>query len=483
VPPGIIERMFGTSGTDAAGSVSLLESWFAAPEVVEVDRGRVRPGRAATPGPMLAADLADLPLQDCSESELVEAAVATHRLVSWGQSLLLAQLAELDARLEGERAAALSLVEGCAVPEAGDELSAAAAIAPGTADRLVRLARTLTDRLPATLAALARGDLDATKAQAVATAVEGLGDAATAAVESVALTEGPGTTSRQLTPLLEAAAIAADPAGAQQRRDRARRDRHVACWPKPDGMATLGAHGTAEQVTSMFGVLDALARGPLPDGDARTLDQRRFDALHALVSGTFGPDGIVPPPEAAAGTRSGVEVQVVISADTLAGRDDHPAFLTGYGPITADAARALAADTRWRRLLTDPTGTELLEVAAASYVPPRALARYVRTRDGRCVFPSCTRPAVRCDLDHTRNWPAGHTCRCNLAPLCRRHHNAKTRRSWTLTQPEPGRFVWTSNRTGQTRAVTTHPPWRLVVRGRDAGDDPPPAASNDPPPF
>src|SRR6185503_12962815 len=48
-------------------------------------------------------------------------------------------------------------------------------------------------------------------------------------------------------------------------------------------------------------------------------------------------------------------IQVVVSADTLLGLDDQPAQLTGYGPITAQTARRLAADESgtWRRLLTD----------------------------------------------------------------------------------------------------------------------------------
>jgi len=35
---------------------------------------------------------------------------------------------------------------------------------------------------------------------------------------------------------------------------------------------------------------------------------------------------------------------VIVSLETLAGVEDEPGWLDGYGPITADTARALAAD-------------------------------------------------------------------------------------------------------------------------------------------
>jgi HNH endonuclease len=57
--------------------------------------------------------------------------------------------------------------------------------------------------------------------------------------------------------------------------------------------------------------------------------------------------------------------------------------------------------------------------------------------------PYCRRPATRCDLDHTIPYDqGGRTCECNLAPLCRRHHQAKQAPGWQLDQCEPGRMTW-----------------------------------------
>jgi hypothetical protein len=52
---------------------------------------------------------------------------------------------------------------------------------------------------------------------------------------------------------------------------------------------------------------------------------------------------------------------------------------------------------------------------------------------------------VRCDEDHTVPYgEGGRTCECNLAPLCRRHHQAKQAPGWKLEQPRPGQMVWTT---------------------------------------
>jgi hypothetical protein len=78
------------------------------------------------------------------------------------------------------------------------------------------------------------------------------------------------------------------------------------------------------------------------------------------------------------------------------------------------------------------------------YRPPAALARLIHNRHPACVFPTCSRRAARCDLDHTTPYDqGGRTCKCNLAPLCRTHHRiVKQHPAWTLLQPWPGLLVW-----------------------------------------
>ena len=88
-------------------------------------------------------------------------------------------------------------------------------------------------------------------------------------------------------------------------------------------------------------------------------------------------------------------------------------------------------------------------------VPDRH-AEIVTLRDKTCVFPWCTRPARRCDKDHSiPHNRGGPTCPCNLAPLCRRHHRIKTHGAWSYRTIEPGTYLWTSKHGYQYLRDTT----------------------------
>ena len=86
-------------------------------------------------------------------------------------------------------------------------------------------------------------------------------------------------------------------------------------------------------------------------------------------------------------------------------------------------------------------------------------------RDGHCVFPWCGRDARTCDVDHIEPYdehgPPGQTRPDNLAPLCRRHHNAKTFGRWRYHRAPDGpgdTYTWTDphGRTFQVTPDGTH---------------------------
>ncbi|HLR28630.1 MAG TPA: HNH endonuclease signature motif containing protein, partial [Ruania sp.] len=79
-----------------------------------------------------------------------------------------------------------------------------------------------------------------------------------------------------------------------------------------------------------------------------------------------------------------------------------------------------------------------------SYEIPDHLRAQVHYRDVECAFPHCHAPARSCDLDHVVPYPEGPTCACNLVPLCRRHHRAKTARRWSYVMVHPGCYYWHS---------------------------------------
>jgi hypothetical protein len=84
-------------------------------------------------------------------------------------------------------------------------------------------------------------------------------------------------------------------------------------------------------------------------------------------------------------------------------------------------------------------------IAVGSYEIPDRVSAVADLRDRTCVFPWCTRPARRCDHDHSvAHSVGGATCSCNIAPLCRHHHRMKTHTAWSYTTVEPGVYLWRS---------------------------------------
>jgi hypothetical protein len=103
----------------------------------------------------------------------------------------------------------------------------------------------------------------------------------------------------------------------------------------------------------------------------------------------------------------------------------------------------------------------LLDYGRRVYRAPRDLTDHVVARDSVCVFRGCARAAQCCDLDHIEAFDdGGSTAAGNLAPLCRRHHNAKTHGPYRYRRADDGGYHW-SDRYGQERV--SRPPRRWVV--------------------
>jgi hypothetical protein len=234
-----------------------------------------------------------------------------------------------------------------------------------------------------------------------------------------------------------------------------------------------------------------------PAGPSVTVDQSPGSS--GTVDQSPGPNGTVNQSPGLSGS-----VNLTMPLATWLGLSDAPGNASGYGPLDAsdsrDLAHALAAraGNRWCLTFTDDHGRPVAHGCArngpaedrrhggppsrrsragpssrspadrtgdrwtftitllpgdacdhawqtAAYQPSRALRHLVETRHGTCVFPGCRRPAGQCDKDHTVPYDqGGKTCLCNLAPLCRRHHQAKQAHGWRLEQPTPGTLIWTT---------------------------------------
>jgi hypothetical protein len=457
------------------------------------------------PGSELAYLLEMVELVAADDFALVEVVAAWQRLAGWVAAGMVHAAAALAERpsMNPEWPASAGRVSEPNV--AGEELAIRLGCSRRQARRLVRDGRAFEGALAWTGLALEQGEIDATKARILVDALVDQPLPLALDVQEAVLPGAPRRTPTQLAKDVARELIARDPGSAEERHqvgvDRRRVDR-----PKmlPDGMAGLWAVLPATGAARLDSALDGLARGARAVGDPRTLDQLRADLLMDLTTGEVegsaawvalaerhgdcdsdcdggqggagadvgGADsahGSVSPGTGAprgagfspgpgdhgsrpgtftpfAGTSRRTEIRVTVPLSTLLDLDDAPADLAGYGPITAEAARALARGGVWRRIVTDPLSGRALDVGRTRYRPPADLVTHVQVRDRTCARPGCSAPAESCDLDHTVEYHRdnGTTSADNLGPLCRRDHQVKTDAGFRLVQTEPGVFEWTT---------------------------------------
>jgi hypothetical protein len=292
------------------------------------------------------------------------------------------------------------------------------------------------DRLPRLCELLRHGELDLRRVRAVDDRVVTLADPAMiTAVDDALIEVASGLTHTQLARRASLAVAQVDPAGCEQRRRKAQKDRKVEFVPLPDGMAQLRITMTAIDARVCHDVLTQDARALVRDD--RTTDQKRADAFLDRFLG-YGVD-------------RKVKVHVTVSKDTLMGLADDPGLLDGYGPIAAHAARELAAQGTWRGLFLGPARTA--EALTVDTYRPTALIKdmVVRNAGGHCQAPGCTTPIQ--ELDHTIPWPKGTTSATQLAGYCAHHHHLK-HRDYTVSLDQDGTLHWT---TPQGRHYTTQP--------------------------
>jgi hypothetical protein len=198
--------------------------------------------------------------------------------------------------------------------------------------------------------------------------------------------------------------------------------------------------------------LDLLAAADLADPD-RAVDPDHDPGVCVAEDVAYAPGDPFRRPGAAgsAGEAGGGVVLVFHVTDRDLLDDRHGvAHSPELGPVLTGRLRSwlLAAGRVTIRPVVD------LDPAAHPPVdahdPPARMAAMVRLRDETCVYPRCGRPSAACDLDHTEAYvptadggPPGQTRPDNLAPLCRRHHRAKTFGDFTYHRLGDGSYEWT----------------------------------------
>ncbi|TGN66364.1 HNH endonuclease [Nocardioides eburneiflavus] len=125
----------------------------------------------------------------------------------------------------------------------------------------------------------------------------------------------------------------------------------------------------------------------------------------------------------------------------------------GQRLVLLEQVQSWCADTR-TEVTIKPVIDLNTTLTAQTRKVPATIREHVILRDRTCVFPRCTRPARRCDVDHVIPWDddaeaegrpqPGPTTTSNLACLCRFHHRLKTHSPWRYEMTTPGIFEWTS---------------------------------------
>lgn len=393
--------------------------------------------------PPSAGMLSALAFERLSPTGQLDAVVAWARLVRHTHAGFVRALSALAAGAGDERWLAES------------EVCAALAWAPTTAQNWLGEAEALTRLFPEALQLLADGQVSVEQVRCLAQLTAGLDDRTAQAVQARVLTRMPGQSVAVTRQAIRRAIQRADPQAAAQRHRYERARRRVELRAEDDGMATLSFYLPADVAQMAMRTLTTLAqsakRTNKNSSDRRTLDQRRADLLPALLNRSAGINcGDAASPLVPA------RVHVVASIETLLGLSHEPGHLEGYGPICPEQTRRIANAhaARWRFLLTATDGT-LVHVSPRTYTPSAAVKRLTELKHTTCAFPHCQMPADRCDLDHNQPFgKGGPTTAANLAPLCRKHHLAKTQRDWDLHRTDDT-ITWTSTRTGRNYTTTT----------------------------
>lgn len=241
----------------------------------------------------------------------------------------------------------------------------------------------------------------------------------------------------------------------------------------------LSREGRA-MLEAAIGPLSAPSPGPDGEPDERPHDQRRADALVAVVDRAM---------KAGDKTWSSTKAQIFvqISLEDLqrsAGAGSLLGGLTTDDLVNAETVRRWACDASIIPTVLNSCGEPVNLGAAERYFTPAQIRR-LWLRDRHCTYPGCEAPASWCDAHHLIHWlDDGPTDLDNGALLCQRHHtivHSRRYHGW-LERDEHGHrhVVWDLASSsyddalarlgsGQGRGAPPAPP----PRARASGDDEP----------
>ncbi|PFG39294.1 uncharacterized protein DUF222 [Georgenia soli] len=249
-------------------------------------------------GPDLAAVLTGTQTRTLGRAAGIEVLAAHRRIESWAAG----QVARAAAGLSDAATFFAHPAVEKPVDVTAEEIAMRLAVSRQEARTLITVGHGLTRTFTETAAAVAAGVVDYPKARAIVTTLATSPVPVAVQVEHDVLEEADGRTVAQVRRDLAKALVTVDPADAQARHARARAKRHVNhTRALPDGMGSIYAVLPAQDCVQVDLTLDAIAHTAKHDGDPRTIDQLRADALlalthAALLTGHTGPEPAVNRP-------------------------------------------------------------------------------------------------------------------------------------------------------------------------------------------
>ena len=319
----------------------------------------------------------------------------------------------------------------------------AAALGIGTDGGKAYIGRTLElrYRLPRLWARVVAGELPVWRAGRIADHTISLPAAGAAHVDHHLAPVAHSCSWAQLDRVVDAALVRFDPAAAEAKRREAAEKRHVDVQVGQvsfDGTVHIDAEVDLADALDLEDALRAGAKQQADLGSTESLDVRRSIALGDLARRqlAFGFDTEEP--------GRAVDLFVHISEDALTGSETVGRCGNTRSPISVDQIREWCGNPD-AHVTVKPVVDLAEHIHVEAYEAPDRLKTQNTLVDVHCVFPHCTRPAQRCDCDHVvPDAEGGTTCSCNTAPLCRRHHRAKTHSAWDYVTLDRGTYLWTS---------------------------------------
>lgn len=338
--------------------------------------------------------------------------------------------------------------QGVPVEQLGRGVGAQVALArrdsPYRASRLVGLAEALVHEMPNTLAALTRGDISEWRATLMVRETACLSSEDRSTVDAELGSRLSEFGDRRTAAEARRCAYRLDPHSVTRRAATAVAERRVSLRPAPDTMSILSATLPVAQGVAAYAALIRASDSAKAAGDERSRGQVMADELVRRVTGQSSAEEVP------------VEVQLVMTDESLFTDSPEPADVPGFGPIPAPVARrwvqgdgptadgqASTARMWLRRLYRHPDTGELVAMDSQRRCFPEPLRRFLIARDQVCRTPWCEAPIRHADHVVPRT-DGGPTSCDNGQGLCEACNHAKQAPGWTTIRHPDGSITVTT---------------------------------------